>query len=202
MATEQTTTTGFAIGESIVLRPVLEDDLPELAKLLAANCCEDKPQPWSLQRVKKLFEDKDSETPGLWGEALRYFAVVRASGGLVGFLRESIEEWGETRSNMFWNRLYIGEQHADRDELGVDAARAYLAYKQKWHVPWRITFEVIEGEPGVASWLEAAGFELEIVFDCLLLHQGQAKAYNCYTWWNEFVRSRRADDGPVAGEED
>jgi hypothetical protein len=196
-STETIPERGFATGELVVLRPVLEDDLPELAMLLAANCCEDKPQPWTLHRVKKLFEDKDSDLPGLWGEHTHYFAVVRNSGGLVGFLRETNEE----KNDLYWNRLYIGERHADRDELGPDAAKAYLAYKQKWSTPWRITFETVQGEPGVAHWLEAAGFELEIEYDCLQLHQGQPKAHCCYTWWSEFVLARRVDDGPVAGEE-
>jgi len=194
-AAEQKREVGFAEGEHVVLRPVLEADLPELAKLLAANPCDSKPQPWSLQRLKKRFEDKDD--PGLWGKDERYFAVVRKTGGIVGFLREACE-W---KDGMYWNRLYIGEEHGDRDALGRDTVASYLAYKRKWHAPRRISFDVLRVEPGIGEWLSQAGFACEVTFELSMLYRGQPEALCVWAWLSDEVRSNLADDGPVAGEE-
>jgi RimJ/RimL family protein N-acetyltransferase len=189
---------GFATGELVVLRPVLEEDLPELAQLLAANPCDNKQQPWTLHRLKKEFEDKDSPNSGCWGEEQRLFTVARQTGEVVGFIKEQ----KESNVPLFWNRLYIGEPHPDRHELGVDAAKAYLAYKCRWYNPPRITFDAVRAEPGVAEYLAAAGFELEIVFEELMLYRGQPTAYCGYTWFSDYLKQHIADDGPVAGEEE
>jgi RimJ/RimL family protein N-acetyltransferase len=195
MATPTAAERGFAVGEHVVLRPVLEKDLPELAKLLAANPCDDKPQPWTLQRLKQKFEDKDH--PGLWGKSEHYFAVVRKAGGLVGFLKEH-DEHG---SAMYWNRLYIDEHCADRDTLGPDVIKAYMAYKRKWHNPRRVAFDVLRPEPGLGAWLEASGFERDVTFERYMTYLGQPEALCVYSWLSDEVRRNLADDGPVAGEE-
>ena len=65
MTDNASTERGFVEGEHIVLRPVLEKDLEQLAPLMAQNPCERKPTPWTLQRLKKKFEDE--KDPGLWG---------------------------------------------------------------------------------------------------------------------------------------
>lgn len=186
---------GFAVGEHVVLRPVLEKDLPELAKLLAANPCEEKPAPWTLQRLKKKFEDKDE--PGLWGKNERYFTVVRLAGGVVGFLLEREEH----RNGAYWNRLYIDESLSDRAVIGSDSIAAYLAYKRKWHNPRRIAFDALRCEPGISEWLSAAGFECELAFERMLLHRGQQEALCVYSWLCDEIINNLADDGPVAGEE-
>jgi hypothetical protein len=189
---------GFAKGQHVVLRPVLEKDLPELAKLLAADPCDEKPQPWTLARMKKLYEDKEKDDSGLWSKVKRYFAVVRKTGGLVGFLKES-DEWG---AGFFWNRLQMAEALEDRDQLGRDAIAAYVAYKRKWHNPRRISFDVLQGEAGLPGWLAAAGFELDVTWTHQLQHAGRPAALCLYAWLSDEIRNNLADDGPVAGEED
>jgi len=189
---------GFAMGKHVVLRPVLEKDLPELAKLLAADPCDEKPQPWTLARLKKLYEDKEKDDSGLWSKAKRYFAVVRKTGGLVGFLKES-EDWG---AGFFWNRLQLAETLDDRDQLGRDAIAAYVAYKRKWHNPRRISFDVLQGEAGLPDWLAAAGFVLDVTLTHQLQHAGRPAALSLYAWLSDEIRNNLADDGPVAGEED
>ena len=56
---------GFAEGEHVVLRPVLESDLAGLAELMAQNPIE--ALPWTRQRLTKQF--KDEKEPGLWSKA-------------------------------------------------------------------------------------------------------------------------------------
>ena len=163
--------------------------------MLAANPCDDKPLPWTLQRLKKKFEDKDN--PGLWGREQRYFVVARLAGGVVGFLQER-EESGH---GAYWNRLYIDESLDDRDTIGPDAIAAYLAYKHKWHNPQRIGFDALRGEPGLEQWLSDAGFTCELVFERWVLHRGQPEALCIYSWLSEAIRANLADDGLVAGEE-
>ena len=106
---------GFCEGEHVVLRPVREADLPELARLLAENPYEREPLPWTHQRLKQKFEDK--EKPGLWEDEKRIFAIARKSGGLVGFVREN-QDWSPT---ICWNAMHVDQAAPDRD--AVIAAR-------------------------------------------------------------------------------
>jgi hypothetical protein len=168
---------GFAEGKHVVLRPVLEADLPELAKLMAENPLE--ALPWTLQRLKKKFEDK--EEPGLWGKSQRYFAIVRQSGGIVGYLKEQ----EDAIRGMYWNEHHIQDSVADRSLLGLDAITAYMQYKQKWHNPLRISFDVLRPEQEKATWLEAAGFELELTQERVMFYLGQPEARCLYTWFSE-----------------
>jgi hypothetical protein len=188
--------TGFAEGAHVVLRPVMEGDLPELAKLLAANPCDDNPLPWTLQRLKKKFEDKDE--PGLWGKSDRYFAVVRLTGGLAGFLRERQDQG----SNVYWNQFYIDAGIEDYLAAGCDALAAYLAYKRKWSNPPRVSFEILSRQHELAEILAASVFEFEIALDNWMLHSGQPDSLHVYSWLSDEVLRNLADDGPVAGEEE
>jgi RimJ/RimL family protein N-acetyltransferase len=186
---------GFAQGALVVLRPVREEDLPELARLLAENPFDREPLPWTHQRLKQKFEDK--EEPGLWGKRKRYFAVVRLSGGMVGFIFEE-EEWGD--STVCWNRFHVGGRLEDRDALGRDALAAYLAYKRRWNDLRRISFSIGGVEEAKAQWLRDCGFAWEITLEQAVLHQGQPVAEVIYSWVSERVLELRVDDGPVAGE--
>ncbi|MBN2080971.1 hypothetical protein JW859_02065 [bacterium] len=168
---------GFAEGQHVVLRPVLEDDLAALAGLMAENPLE--PLPWTLQRLKNKFEDKDE--PGLWGKTARHFVIVRHNGEVVGFLKES----DDSNRGMHWNELHIKDGLADRDVLGVDTLTAYLAYKQKWHNPLRISFDVLRPETEKATWMVEAGFELELTQERVLFYRGQPEARCLYTWFSE-----------------
>jgi len=186
---------GFAEGEYVILRPVLEADLPELAKLLAENPYDRKPQPWTLQRLKQKFEDKDK--PGLWEERERYFAVVRKKGGLVGFLHE---EQGGAFSSMLWNCFHISLALTDRNEVGPDMLRAYFAYKQRWHDPQRIGFSISSVQPDEAQWLAAAGYELELIIPHAVLYRGEPASELVFSWISPRLLAMLSDDGPVAGE--
>jgi len=195
---EQTTETkperGFCTGGHVVLRPVKEQDLPELARLLAENPFEREPLPWTYQRLKQKFEDK--EKPGLWEDRTHYFTIVRKTGGVVGFLHES----EDFNPGVCWNRLHIDEAAADRDLLGPDAIWAYLEYKRRWHNPHRLSFNILRPEEDKAGWLTQAGFELELVMERVLLYRGVPEAECLYTWLSPQALANRADDGPVAGE--
>ncbi len=182
---------GFAEGEHVVLRPVLEADLAELARLLAENPLE--ALPWTLQRLRKKFEDKDE--PGLWGKSQRYFAIARRGGGVVGYLKES----DDSNRGMYWNEHHIQDGLEDRAALGLDAVSAYLAYKQKWHNPLRISFDVLRPEEMKIDWLEQAGFELELTQERIMLYLGQPEARCLYTWFSEELLSAPAWEEEEAG---
>jgi hypothetical protein len=186
---------GFAEGEHTVLRPVLEADLPELAKLLAENPYDRAPQPWTHQRLKQKFEDKDK--PGLWEERKRYFAVVRKQGGLVGFL---FEEQGDTSAGVLWNSFHINLALPDRNALGADMLKTYFTYKQRWHDPQRICFSIASVQPDEAQWLTAAGYTLELEIPHAVLYRGEPASEMLFSWISPRLLQLRSDDGPVAGE--
>lgn len=187
---------GFAAGELVVLRPVQETDLAELAQLLAENPYDRHPQPWTPQRLKQKFEDKDK--PGLWQERERYFSVVRKTGGVVGFIHE---EDNDGHTGMWWNSLHIAAALPDREALGRDMLAAYIAYKRRWHNPLRIEFSLAACELDEARWLEEAGFELEVALDDAVLYQGRPQAELVYSWISDYVRQLHDNGGPVAGED-
>lgn len=190
---ELTTERGFAEGEHLVLRPVKEADLPELAALMAENPCEYKPLPWTHQRLKKKYEDKDK--PGLWDERAKTLVAVRRAGGVVGFISE--ERQGD---DMFWCKLHIGDGLSDRGALLADMLSAYRAYKERWHQPRRITFDVLRCEEEKIAALESAGFELEITFERHLLYQGRPEALCLYVWLSDWVKQAPGWEGDVPGE--
>jgi hypothetical protein len=165
---------GFAEGAHIVLRPVLEKDLLELAPLMAQNPCERKPTPWTLQRLKKKFED-DKE-PGLWGKGEKFYVAVRRTGGVVGFLIQR----GDNR--VFWITVHVDDKLEDRDALGLDLLRAYESLMMDWHDPVRIGCEIIRPEIAKAGWLKQAGYELEVVFEKMQMYLGEAVAVEHYGW--------------------
>lgn len=189
---------GFTAGELVVLRPVKEADLSVLARLLAENPYDREPEPWTLQRLKQKFEDKDK--PGLWDDQKgRYFTIARRSGGVVGYLYEEFE-WAHR--GILWNRFYLGQDLPDRDALGRDALQAYFAYKQRWHDPLRIAFSIASVQPQEAQWLADAGYELELTLPDAVLYRGEPASELLYSWISPQLLARLSDDGPVAGEDD
>jgi hypothetical protein len=186
---------GFTEGEHIVLRPVLEADLEELWPLLAEAPFEFKTEPWTLQRLKHKFEDK--EEPGLWSKTDHLFTVARKCGGVVGFIRENTDH----NPRLTWNVLHVGSAIPDREVLGRDALRAYRDYKLRWHHPLRISFSILDCEDDKAAWLEAEGYPLELPFQRSYFYRGEPRAEVLYTWFSGELAQLRADDGPVAGEE-
>jgi hypothetical protein len=179
---------GFAEGKRVILRPVGENDLPEMARLMAECPLLDKQLPWTHQRLKKQFENE--KDPGLWKERDKYFAAVRREGGLVGFLHER-EDWNR---GMYWDSVHVDDRLKDRDELGRDILAAYLAYKQRWHNPLRISFDVLGPEEAKASWLTATGFELELKRERMVMYLGNAEAICTYTWLSDGLKQAMDED--------
>jgi hypothetical protein len=186
MTAQQTTTTGFATGAQVTLRPVLESDLPELAAFLAANPGEPDRLPWTLQRLKHRFEDK--EAPGLWDSknSKHVFAVLRKeSGELLGYLRER-EDWSH---GVYWCHFHLADGLPDLPELTADMLKAYREYKQAWHDPLRISFDILDCEAVKARELTAAGFELEVRRERMVLWLGQPQAICTHTWISERLQA-------------
>jgi hypothetical protein len=178
-----------------VLRPVLQADLAELAKLMAENPYNHEQVPWTYQRLKKKFEDKDN--PGLWERGDKTYAVLRRQGGIAGYATENTSD-----NQMYWCTLHVGSGISDRDALGIDLVATYLAYQKRWHQPRRISFAVLLLEDQKAGWLTAAGFEQELVFERSYFHNGQATSLAYYTWCADWALAMRAERHPVPGEED
>src|SRR5688572_12425572 len=107
--TSQTTVPEFVSGELAKLRPVLEADLPALARLMseAPFGFSWEREPWTVQRLKKKFDDE--KEPGLWGRTSKFYAVTDYAGALVGALREELD-----RLNGYDIELHIALAREDR----------------------------------------------------------------------------------------
>ena len=171
---------GFATGEHVVLRPVLEDDLAGLAPLMASNPGEPDRLPWTTQRLKKKFEDE--KEPGLWGKQSRMFVAVRKQGGeLVGYLKQHKDE----NPGVYWCWLQVADGLADRAELVKDMVQAYQAFMLAWHDPLRISFDVLSYEEDKAAWLTECGYPLELRRERMVLWLGEPQAVCTHAWYSE-----------------
>jgi RimJ/RimL family protein N-acetyltransferase len=173
---------GLAFGEHTALRPVLEDDLPALAKLMAENPAEPERQPWTLQRLKARFDDKDN--PGLWSskDKLRLHVIVRSGGGeVVGYLREH-EDW---HGGVYYNHIHVNEQLAGWQGLLRDALRTYRSYKCEWFAVLRISYDILGCEEEKAQCLESEGYALELRMERMYLWLGKPQARCTHTWISE-----------------
>jgi hypothetical protein len=179
MTSQQTTTTGFATGALVTLRPVLDTDLAELAALMAANPSEPDRLPWTPQRLKHQFEDKDA--PGLWDSknSKHVYTVLRSEGGaVVGYLRER-EDWSR---GVYWCHFHLADGLPDLPAVTADLLNTYREYKLAWHDPLRISFDILDCESGKAQQLTAAGYELEVRRERMVLWLGQPQAICTHTW--------------------
>jgi hypothetical protein len=181
---------GFIGGTLTKLRPVLEPDLPALARLMseAPRGFSWEREPWTAQRLKKEFEDE--KEPGLWGRTKRVFAVTTLDGTLVGVLREELERLGAVDLE-----LHIAQEHPDRAALGRDALAAYVEYKRGWQYTPRIGITLLEFQDQEREWALAAGFEHDLRCREAWLHRGEYIAFDVYAWRPDWVKANRAPDG-------
>jgi hypothetical protein len=180
----------FIAGSLTKLRPVLEADLPGLARLMAEAprgfSCER--QPWTLQRLRKQFEDE--KHPGLWGSKHRIFAITDRDGALVGAVREELERLGSVDLE-----LHIAAGHPQRDALGRDALATYVEYKRGWQYTPRIGLKLLEFQQAEREWAQACGFAFDLRAEEAWLHQGRFIAFEIYAWHPDWVKANRAPDG-------
>lgn len=184
---KETEVKGFAEGEHTVLRPVLEEDLAALAPLLAGNPGEPDRLPWTQQRLKKKFDDE--KEPGLWGKSMRMLTAVRREGGeVVGYVKEQKDE----NPGVFWAYMHVADGAADRNSLGPDMLAAYLAYKQRWHDPFRVAFNILGCETDKAGWLEQCDFPLELRRERMVMWLGKPEAICTHAWYSERLKAELA----------
>lgn len=167
----------MATGAYVRLRAVQEEDLAELAALLAETPCPRELLPWTTQRLRKKFNaEKD---PGLWGKKERIYVAVRiADGQVVGYIDECVR--GVCREP----RLHIAARAADRNELGNDMLATYMQSLLDWHDQVRVEAYLLACEEQKQQWLTAAGFELEASLSDMYMHQGKPEALQIWGWVN------------------
>jgi hypothetical protein len=175
---------------SAKLRPVVESDLPAMARIMAEAPLGFSwdPTPWTTQRLKKTFEDE--KEPGMWGRATRYYVVTNLSDELCGVFKEE-----QNRLGCVELTFHIAVAASDREVLGRDALRAYVDYKQGWNRSPRIMVTLLEIQQSERDWIEELGFQLEVRCEQAWLHLGEFTATETYAWLAEWVLANRAADG-------
>jgi RimJ/RimL family protein N-acetyltransferase len=167
----------MATGTFIRLRAVQEEDLEQLAALLAQTPCPRELLPWTTQRLKKKYNDE--KEPGLWGRRERLYLAVRvADGQLVGYIDER-ERW--TCRDI---HLHVADGAEDRDALGGDMLSAYMRMILDWHDQVRFEVFLLASETQKQQWLAAAGFEREVVFTDYYMHEGRSDSLYIWGWIN------------------
>jgi RimJ/RimL family protein N-acetyltransferase len=170
-------------GSYIRLRAVQEEDLAQLAALMAATPCLRELLPWTAQRLKKKFNDE--KEPGLWGRRDRVYLAVRiADGQIIGYIDER-ERWICRELH-----LHVAADAADRDALGHDMLAAYMQVVLDWHDQVRVEAHVLACEQQKQQWLATAGFELEASFSEYHMYRGSPEALQFWGWINP-----RLEDG-------
>ncbi len=170
----------MATGTYVRLRAVQEEDLEQLAALMAATPCPRELLPWTAQRLRKKYNDE--KEPGLWGRRDRVYLAVRiADGKVVGYIDER-ERWICRDLH-----LHVAADAADRDALGSDMLAAYMRMVLDWHDQPRFEAHVLACEDHKQQWLAAAGFELEVSFSEYFMHQGRPEALQFWGWINPGV---------------
>lgn len=171
----------FIEGEHVGLRAVTEGDLGRLAQLMSESpLVEHNPQPWTEQKLKKLFEDE--KEPGLWTDKKRFYLAVDKTGGVVGFIIQKRHFDGCYEIN-----LHVGDRVDDRNDVGTDMVKAYMQLMRDWTDPVRVEGYILALETGKASWLKANGYELECTFEKMYMYQGDAVASEIWGWVNPRV---------------
>jgi RimJ/RimL family protein N-acetyltransferase len=170
------------MGELIRLRAVQEEDLESLAALLAESPRPREPLPWTVQRLKKKFEAE--KTQGLWTEKRHFYLAVRLSDGqVVGYIDER-EQW-ICRDLHF----HVASRESARDELGRDMLATYMRLTLDWFDQVRIEAWVPACEQQAQQWLADSGFQLEVVFEEMFMHQGRPEAEQLWGWVNPQLES-------------
>jgi len=165
----------MATGAYIRLRAVQEEDLAVLAALMAETPCPRQLVPWTTQRLKKKYNDE--KEPGLWGRQNRFYLAVRiADGQIIGYIDER-EQWVCRDLH-----LHVADREPDRDQLGEDMLATYMRLILEWHDQVRIEAWLLACEEQKQGWLASAGFEREVVFAEMFMHQGRPEAEQLWGW--------------------
>ncbi|MBN2080976.1 hypothetical protein JW859_02090 [bacterium] len=178
----------MAAGEFIRLRGVQEYDLARLARLLAEAPSSLAPMPWTEQRLRVQFEDKDK--PNLWHEKKKTYAVIRlANDELVGFITEHKDDHGVF---VFFD---IDQHCADRNELGRDVLRVYRDLKMDWSKLHRLEICILDVEQDKAQWLAATGWQMSAQIPQMYFHLGRPADLQIWDWVAPWAEQLGAGDG-------
>ncbi len=185
----------FINGALTRLRPVLERDLEGLVELMneAPLGFTWDGYPWSLQRLKKKFEDE--KEPGLWGQRHRFFACCDLEGRLCGVLHEEHERNGQVSLE-----FQFALARSDREQLALDALEAYRSYKRNWFNTPRIEINLLSPQTEEQRWMLELGFNHDMSCPRIKMHLGEAVALEIYSWCQQWVLDNRAPDGIGAWE--
>jgi hypothetical protein len=176
----------FEKGEHCAIRPVLGSDLVELARIMAQAPCRRRPEPLTHERLRKQYEDE--KKPGLWSETDKTYVVLDSSGAVVGFIQESYDMF----MGMLSITMHVDDLCALRDAVGAEMLILFRRYLDRWRSIQRITCEILELEQDKASWLTAAGFELELAMQRAELYRGRAVTRCAWAWMSEELKAQPA----------
>jgi hypothetical protein len=180
----------FINGQHARLRPVLEPDLPALARLMAQAplAFNWEGEIWTAQSLRKKFEDE--KEPGLWTRTKKHLAITDREGALCGVLQDELGRLGGCELS-----FHLAEHRPDRGTLGPDALAAFVEYKRSWqHCP-RIETMLLEPQAAEREWLLACGFAAEVHCQEAWLFQGRLVALDVYGWLAPWTAANRAPGG-------
>lgn len=182
---------GFERGERLTLRPVQTGDLAQLAAVMAEDPLPHRQQPWTLDRLKKEFEDEKS--PGLWSDTARMFVAVLEDGTVAGYVEENPQAW----LHALLLYLHVLDGLPEREALGQELVDLHLAYRRRWYNDSLLLIDVVEPDQAKAEWLKRAGFSFEMRMERSALFLGRAVARDTYSL---FSAERLADPDLSTGE--
>ncbi|MGW0823624.1 GNAT family N-acetyltransferase [Streptomyces sp. NPDC002845] len=143
-------------GEKVLLRPLAEDDVPVMARILSdpevIRLTGSPAETFGLDRLRSWYGTRNDQT-----DRLDLGIVDRASGELVG--EAALNEWDAwNRSCCF--RILVGPGGRDRG-LGTEAVRLVVGYAFEQLGLHRVSLYVFTHNPRARRAYEKAGFVAE-----------------------------------------
>jgi hypothetical protein len=181
---------GFFRGEHITLRPVLKEDLPALAGLLAEDPQARTRGPWTLARLEKTFADE--KEPGMWKDNLRMFVALDPAGLVCGYASERSETGG-----IYFVQHWLALGTPGRQAAGLELVGLHTKWLTDWHAAQVIDTRVLASSAEQAAWLAGAGFIPDTLVPIAYWSDGALQDQQHYIWLSP---ARQADEPWSVGE--
>lgn len=181
---------GLASGPNLILRPLLEEDLPRLAQLMSEYEPAPSREPVTPQLLKKRFADDKS--PGFWSDEAKLYGAVDGEGRLLGYVREVTMEYLRSIRVTY----HIADKAPQREALGRELAALHMKLLKDWQRPWRVSSMLLAGDSLRAGWLASEGFVLDCTSQRSYWHMGRAVGLEYWVWFSpELLAMPRWSEG-------